>query len=57
MKTTMRDRAYFSRLGGLIDGGLAPSMRMSRAIQICRTWRMHFAWHLTRALTHLRGDQ
>lgn len=45
-----RDRAYYRRLGGLIDGGGSPNMRMSRAIQICRTWRMHFAWRFARAL-------
>jgi hypothetical protein len=40
----------YSRLGGLIKGARAPNMRMPRAIQICRTWRMHFAWQLANAL-------
>jgi hypothetical protein len=44
------DRAYYARLGGLIEEGCEPDMRMSQACQICRTWRMHFGWRLARAL-------
>jgi hypothetical protein len=43
-----KDRDYYRRLGLLIEDG--PDIRMSRAIQICRTWRMHFAWYLAGAL-------
>lgn len=41
---------YYARLGGLIENPSAGAMRMSRAQQICATWRSHFAWHLAQAL-------
>ncbi len=42
--------AYYSRLGGMIEFPGAAAMRVSRAQQICRTWRMHFAWRLAHTL-------
>ena len=45
-----KDVAFYRRLGHLIVERHEPDMRMSRAIQICKTWRTHFAWHLTNAL-------
>lgn len=45
-----RDTAFYRRLGGLIVERFDPNMRMSRAVQICSTWRSHFAWHLANAL-------
>lgn len=47
---TQSEAAYYSRLGGLVIDKHDPEMRMSRAMQICRTWRSHFAWHLACAL-------
>ncbi len=46
----MKDSAYYRRLGGLVVEHIDPEMRMSRAMQICATWRSHFAWHLVTAL-------
>lgn len=49
-----RSTAFYSRLGGFIlRGDMADAdgrVLMSRAIQICGTWRTHFAWHFARAL-------
>jgi hypothetical protein len=46
----VKDSAYYRRLGGLVIERIDPEMRMSRAMQICATWRSHFAWHLATAL-------
>lgn len=48
--TREHEQAYYRRLGGLIGEGVDPNMRMSRARQICKTWRSHVAWHLANAL-------
>lgn len=45
-----RTQAFYGRLGGLGREPRADHVLMSRAIQICGTWRTHFAWHLTMAL-------
>ncbi len=42
-----KQAAYYRRLGRLAPGS---EMQMSRARQICRTWRSHLAWHLVNAL-------
>lgn len=46
----MLTQAQAARLGRLIVERYEPEMLMSRAIQICKTWRMHLAWHLANAL-------
>lgn len=45
-----KQAAYYRRLGSLVPGSVESEMRMSRARQICRTWRSHLAWHLVNAL-------
>ncbi len=50
MAEARKEAAYYLRLGRLVIDRHDPDMLMSRAIQICRTWRMHFAWRLANAL-------
>ncbi len=46
-----RSPAFYVRLGHFVMGkNGAEDMLMSRSIQICGTWRTHFAWHLAAAL-------
>jgi hypothetical protein len=50
-----KQTAYYRRLGQLIRSAPEESeMRMSRAMQICRTWRSHLAWRLAEALVSLK---
>lgn len=57
-----REAAFYVRLGKLAMGGgkqdfgpgvferYEPTATWSRASQVARTWRSHFAWHLANAL-------
>lgn len=46
----------YRRMGALIIERYDPDMLMSRATQICRTWRSHLAWHLSNALKDISHD-
>lgn len=50
MTTGHKATAFYHRLGALAVERYEPEMPWSRGVQICKTWRMHFAWHLANAL-------